>query len=117
MEPSELVHARILPLVRSMFHAGTKTTISTIHALRAAALALVFCFCCALAAHGATAVADYETHRWSWRPAAQLRWLTRLQRLEIRLEVGYQRQWRNWSMRVSVAVPEMPARAGECECI
>ena len=85
--------------------------------LRAAALAIVFCCCCALAARGATAAAEYETHRWSWRPAAQLHWLTRLQRLEIRLEFGYRRQWRKWSLRLSVAAPEMPARVNECECI
>lgn len=85
--------------------------------LRAAALAIVFCFCCALAAHGATAVAEYETHRWSWRPAAQLHWLTRLARLEIYVEFGYQRKWRNWSLRLSVAEPERPARAAGCECI
>ena len=85
--------------------------------LRAAALAIAFCLCCALAARGDTVLTAYQMHRWSWRPAAQLHWLTQLQRLEIHLEFGYQRQWRNWSMRLSVAAPEMPARVDECECM
>ena len=85
--------------------------------LRAAALAIAFCLCCALAARGDTALTAYQMHRWTWRPAAQLHWLTRLERLEVHLEFGYQRQWRNWSLRLSMAAPEMPARAAECECI
>jgi hypothetical protein len=85
--------------------------------LRAAALAIAFCLCCALAARGDTALRAYQMHRWSWRPAAQLHWLTRLERLEVHLDFGYERQWRNWSMRLSVAAPERPARAAECECI
>ena len=85
--------------------------------LRAAALAIAFCLCCALAARGDTALTAYQMHRWSWRPAAQLHWLTRLERLEVHLDFGYERQWRNWSMRLSVAAPEMPTHAAECECI
>ena len=85
--------------------------------LRSAALAIVFCLCCALAARGDTVLTAYQMHLWSWRPAAQWQRLTRLARLEIYLEFGYQREWRNWSLRLSVAEPERPARAAECECI
>lgn len=86
--------------------------------LHAAVLAMVFTLGCALASSWSTATpAAFWMHPWSWMPAQQLHWLPRLARLEIHLELGSERQWRNWSMRLSVAAPEMPTRAAECECM